>query len=195
MELLEERLAKLWMTGVRKSIPPGGIPRAAWEHPLDLVKVIQSELIRTHPTTVDYLIRLAWLHDLLEDGSKPDGSRVTDEDLWFAGVDSQLVEDVVDISRRQGEEKNEYLARLISTPTRVRLVKCIDRACVLREAPKKSAGWWDEYSASTRKYILPLARSLSTKEGLDTWAVGLLEHALTLRPSRRMHQVLVGSPR
>lgn len=191
MELLEERLAKLWMTGVRKSIPPGGTPRAAWEHPLDMVRVIQGELMSTHPTTRDYLIRLAWLHDVLEDGAKGDGSRVTDEDLWLEGVDSQLIEDVVDISRRPGEDKNLYLARLIDTPQRVRLVKCIDRACVLREAPKKSDGWWDEYSASTRKYILPLAKSLVSSEGWSSWAVGLLEHALTLRPSRRMHAVVI----
>jgi hypothetical protein len=47
--LLEERLAKLWMTGFRKSIPPGGSPRSAWAHPQDVVRVIQEEFLVCNP--------------------------------------------------------------------------------------------------------------------------------------------------
>lgn len=191
MDLLEERLAKRWMTGFRKSIPPGGSPRSAWAHPQDIVKVIREELVKctSDEVVLNYLIRVAWIHDVLEDGYHSDGSRVTEEDLWLNEVDSQVIQDVVSISRRQGEDKDVYLARLIHTSMRVRLLKCIDRACNLREAPKKDFAWWDEYSASTRKYILPLARSLHASEGWDVWATGLLEHALTLRPSQRFPQV------
>jgi len=191
VDLLEERLAKRWMTGFRKSIPPGGSPRSAWAHPQDIVKVIREELVRCTPDEIvlQYLIRVAWVHDVLEDGYKSDGSRVTEEDLWLSEVDSQVISDVVAISRRQGEDKNVYLARLIYAPTRVKLLKCIDRTCNLREAPKKDFAWWDNYSVSTRKYILPLARSLHTPEGWDVWATGILEHALTLRPSQRINQV------
>lgn len=191
MDLLEERLAKLWMTGYRKSIPPGGSPRSAWAHPQDVVGVIRNELVMLVPDTsvLDYLVRVAWLHDILEDGYKSEGVLITEEDLWANEVDSQVIQDVVFISRRLGEKKEAYLARLIDTPVQVRLLKCIDRACVLREAPKKGAVWWDDYSSSTRKFILPLARSLRPSAGWDTWAIGLLEHALTLRPSQRFPRV------
>jgi hypothetical protein len=190
VDLLEERLAKLWMTGYRKSIPPGGSPRSAWEHPQDVVEVIREELVVLIPDefVLDYLTRVGWLHDVLEDGYTSEGTPITEGDLWDSGVDSQVIQDVVFISRRPGEPKELYLSRLIDTPIQVRLLKCIDRACVLREAPKKDAAWWDSYSSSTRKFILPLAKSLHT-EGWDTWAIGLLEHALTLRPSQRFPRV------
>lgn len=191
MDLLEERLAKLWMTGYRKSIPPGGSPRSAWAHPQDLVKVIQEELVMLIPEApvLDYLARVAWLHDVLEDGIKSNGVLITEDDLWDCGVEAQVIQDVVSISRRPGEDKEVYLERLIDTPMQVRLLKCIDRACVLREAPKMGVAWWDNYSSSTRKFILPLARSLRPSAGWDTWAIGLLEHALTLRPSQRFPRV------
>jgi len=190
VDLLEERLAKLWMTGYRKSIPPGGSPRSAWAHPQDVVGVIRNELVMLVPDTsvLDYLVRVAWLHDILEDGYKSEGVLITEEDLWANEVDAKVIQDVVFISRILGEPKEVYLARLIDTPVQVRLLKCIDRACVLREAPKKDAAWWDTYSSSTRKFILPLARSLHT-EGWDSWVVSILEHALTLRPSQRFHRV------
>jgi len=189
--LLEERLAKLWMTGFRKSIPPGGSPRSAWAHPQDLVRVIQEEFVVCKPEAqvTDYLIRFAWIHDILEDGYLRGGTLVTEEDLLFQGVDAQIVMDVVDISRSTTESKDAYLARLINSTPRVKLLKCIDRTCNLRESPKHDHAWWDRYSASTRKYILPLASSLPTSKGWNSWATGILEHALTLRPSRRFNQV------
>jgi (p)ppGpp synthase/HD superfamily hydrolase len=191
VDLLEERLARQWMTGFRKSIPPGGTPRSAWAHPQDIVRVIQEELVTctSDAIVLNYLVRVAWLHDVLEDGWKSEGVRVTEDDLWMSDVDSQVIQDVVAISRAPGEEKNAYLARLIHTSMRVKLLKCIDRTCNLRDSPKKDNAWWDMYSASTRKYILPLARSLHVSEGWDVWATSILEHALTLRPSQRMNRV------
>ena len=190
MYLQEERLAKLWMTGYRKSIPPGGSPRSAWAHPQDVVEVIRNELVTLIPDeyVLGYLVRVAWLHDVLEDGYTARGVLVTEEDLWTNEVDPQVIQDVVYISRLPGEPKEVYLSRLIDTPVQVRLLKCIDRVCNLREAPKKDAAWWDTYSSSTRRFILPLARSLHT-EGWDSWVVSILEHALTLRPSQRFPRV------
>lgn len=132
MDLLEERLAKLWMTGYRKSIPPGGSPRSAWAHPQDVVKVIRNELVLLVPNSsvLDYLVRVAWLHDILEDGYKSEGVLITEVDLWTNEVDAQVIQDVVFISRRPGEKKEVYLARLTDTPMQVRLLKCIDRACL-----------------------------------------------------------------
>ena len=191
MVLLEERLAKLWMTGFRKSIPPGGSPRSAWAHPQDLVRVLQEEFVVCKPEAqvTEYLTRVAWIHDILEDGHLRGSTLVTEDDLLFQGVDAQIVSDVVEISRSATESKDEYLARLIYANPRVKLLKCIDRTCNLRESPKHDYAWWDRYSASTRKYILPLARSLSNSEGWSVWATSILEHALTLRPSQRMSQV------
>lgn len=193
MGLLEERLAKLWMTGFRKSIPPGGSPRSAWAHPQDVVRVIQEEFLVCNPDAqvIDYLIRVAWIHDVLEDGYLRLDTLVTEDDLLFQGVDAQIVRDVVEISRSTTESKEEYLARLIHAPPRVKLLKCIDRTCNLRESPKQDHAWWDRYSASTRKYILPLAKSLPTSEGWNVWAMSILEHALTLRPSQRINQVTI----
>lgn len=193
MDLLEASLAKLWMTGFRKSIPPGGSPRSAWAHPQDLVRVIQDEFVvcKPAPQVTDYLIRVAWIHDILEDGYLRGGTLVSEEDLLFHGVDAQIVSDVVEISRSPSESKEQYLARLIYAPMRVRLLKCIDRTCNLRESPKSDHAWWDRYSASTRKYVLPLAKSLPATEGWDVWATSILEHALTLRPSRRINQVTI----
>lgn len=190
MDLLEERLAKLWMTGYRKSIPPGGSPRSAWAHPQDVVEVIRNELVWliTDPSVLNYLVRVGWLHDVLEDGFTAEGVLVTEEDLWACEVDPEVIQDVVSISRKPGEPKEMYLTRLIHTPMLVRLLKCIDRACNLRDAPKRDAAWWDAYSASTRKFILPLAESLEPV-GWSTWTINILEHALTLRPSQRDSQI------
>jgi hypothetical protein len=179
------------MTGFRKSIPPGGYPRSAWAHPQDVVKVILGELSRVTQDShiLGYLIRVGWLHDILEDGYHADGSRVVEDDLWANGVDAHIIKDVVYITRGPEETKEEYLSRLIYTPVQIKLLKCIDRVCNLRESPKKDAAWWDQYCVSTRKYILPLASSLPTTDGWNTWAMSILEHALTLRPSQRLPQV------
>lgn len=186
MSLLEERLAKLWMTGYRKSISIEGSPRPSWSHPQDVVGVIQSELTRVLPDTIvlDYLVRVGWIHDILEDGYTSEGVLVTEEDLRIHKVNPQIIRDVVTISRSPGESKDVYLSRLIHSSVEVRLLKCIDRACNLRESPKRGLTWWDTYSASTRKFVIPLAESLRS-EGWDTWALNILEHALTLRPSQR----------
>lgn len=154
------------------------------------MRLIQNELVTliSDESVLNYLIRVGWLHDVLEDGYTSNMVLVTEEDLWENEVDPQVIQDVVLITRQPGESKEAYLSRLIDTPIQVRLLKCIDRVCNLRESPKKDAAWWDKYSVSTRKYVLPLARSLHT-EGWDSWAISILEHALTLRPSQRFNQV------
>lgn len=192
-------LAKRWMRGVRQ----GPQPRSAWEHPADLAHLLSEVLLLSPlpevggsepdlPVSVrehaegqryrDRLKALAWLHDIIEDGLKEDGTPVTVGDLRTEGVPEILIEDIVALSQVPGEEKTTYLARLDAADPGAKLVKVIDRICNLREG---SACFkdkrWARYVDETGRYIMPLIDSIHEKPFQEPLRKMLVE-AIALRP-------------
>lgn len=163
-----EQLARQWMPGFRQG--PGHRP--AWMHPQDLVNLL-LEMKAAIPFTLgaydeviyDHLVDVAWAHDLLEDGRKSDGSRVTKADLLTEGLSADVVADVVALSQQDGEEKPAYLARLRGASAFAMIVKCVDRICNLREGKDTfKSKRWARYVQETTDYILPLVQNISKFE-------------------------------
>lgn len=160
-----EELARRWMPGRRE----GPANRFAWEHPADLVRVLTTEIVPAGVPSdeLEKRIELAWLHDILEDGRKEDGSPVTMYDLMREQV---IVEDVLAMTRREhpgqdgkpfSEPKEKYLARLKEASPRAKLVKCVDRICNLREGKAAFKDRrWIRYVGETYLFIYPLTEDL-----------------------------------
>lgn len=167
-------LARRWMRGTRE-----GNGRPSWEHPADVVR-----LIGTAPA--DYFVPgatdVAWLHDIIEDGVREDGSPVTGNDLRAAGASVELVRDVLDLTRQGFETKVQYLERLPLASRRARFVKCCDRICNLREGRGVfSPARWERYVVETGAYIVPLAHTLDAEAGTH-WLTERIEAAMLGRP-------------
>ena len=62
---------------------------------------------------------VAWLHDVIED------SVITAEDLFEAGIEAEVVEGVLAITKQKGEAYEAYLARVKANPL-ARAVKLAD---------------------------------------------------------------------
>lgn len=115
-------------------------------------------------------VALGWLHDILEDGKKEDGSPVTMYDLQAEGVPMETVDDVLGMSHetwqdREGqritEPKIKYLTRLSEKSLRVKFVKCVDRICNLREGKEAfKERRWLRYVGETYYFIFPLTEDL-----------------------------------
>lgn len=178
------------MPGLRQ-----GSSRPAWEHPRDLVKLLH-ELRAAHPTEADEdpmfrqleeegfqaMVDIAWMHDLLEDGRKEDGTSVSADDLRKEGFAVEVVEGVVALTHNEGEQKVEYLARLIKTlKPKTAIVKCVDRICNLREGkPVFKDRRWARYVRETDDYIMPLLGLIQDPE--RSWLQGHLVSARDARP-------------
>lgn len=163
-----EQLAKRWMKGRRE----GSSGRRAWEHPADLVRVLTEEMpiIVGNGEELEKMVALAWLHDILEDGRKEDGTSVSMYNLQDEGVEEDIINDILALTQktlrtREGqfvpEEKSLYLARLKGKSPRARLVKCVDRICNLREGKDCfKTKRWIRYVGETYYFIYPLAEDL-----------------------------------
>lgn len=171
-----EELARRWMPGHRQHST-----RLAWEHPQDLVTLL-NEYPRMKTATI---VHVCWLHDIIEDGQKEDGSPVTSEDLVNEGFNLDVVASVVSLTHRKDEDKPTYLARLRDNfpGYTVRVVKSLDRICNLREgAPMFKNVRWARYVNETRDYILPLTDTLPIDQ--RAWLRERLELAMNLREYR-----------
>jgi (p)ppGpp synthase/HD superfamily hydrolase len=186
----EEQLAHEWMIGYRQG-PQDGKRRFAWEHPQDLVNLLKElpELsgepgVGPEPNFIGYryMTRVAWLHDIIEDGVIGVEERsVTPNDLEDCGIHGVVIAGVVALTQKPTEDKTTYLSRLHKAPWTVRLVKCVDRICNLREGSQCFKDKrWARYVKETREYIIPLTQDLA--EPHREWAVRLLEEAIALRP-------------
>ncbi len=107
----------------------------------------------THPAAVassvpPILQPIAWLHDVCED------SDVTPEDLRHDGLPEYVVVAVEAVTKREGEEYEVYLDRVVANP-QAAAVKCADIAHNLGSQPKPS---------SRAKYLLALPRLLPAAE-------------------------------
>lgn len=153
----------------------GPAKREAWKHPQDIVRLLLDEGSTGLPITVSpeehkKRIDLGWLHDIIEDGKKEDGSPVTMYDLYREDIAPDTVDDVLAMSQRtlNGQDgqpylepKELYLGRLKEASTRVKVVKCLDRICNLREGQHSFKDLrWIRYVGETFYFIFPLAEKL-----------------------------------
>lgn len=199
MLALAESLAKQWMPGFRE----GPRRRPAWEHPADLVRVLDQ---RPGDFSVAGQVKakaMAWLHDVLEDG-KIDGQPVTVEDLQRhsyvmvahpeggfvlpeiiaddACLPPEVIEGVLQLTHKPGASKEDYYKTLAGIDYLPKLVKCVDRVCNLHEGAETfKPARWARYVRETQTYILPLADSLN--KDTARWLRTLLLDAMALRPS------------
>lgn len=178
MDELVRRSAELcrrWMPGPRE-----GGARSAWEHPCDLVHLLTEEMpFPMDPEEKARRAVLGWLHDVLEDGVKEDGQKVSARDLSDEGVPEDLVSDVCMLTNTY-EDKATYLASFRVAPPRVRLVKVGDRVCNLREGAKTfTARRWIRYVGEALYFVYPLADDLG-REG--RWLQRELLQACADRP-------------
>jgi len=187
-----EALAKRWMVGDRQG-KPGEPPRKAWEHPADLVALLDERPGEFSEAGQIKAKAMAWLHDVIEDGRKADGSRVTYEDLsslvvsyddphYEPYLDEMVVIGVGQLTHPEGITKIEYYKTLQEIDYIPKLVKCVDRICNLREGAEVfKPARWARYVEETRLYILPLTEAL--REETAEWLTKSLEDAMSLRTS------------
>lgn len=152
---LAEETCKEWMRfGKRKNSN-----RIAWEHPNDVVKLV-DELVHPRNPDCDASLKLkilAWLHDCLEDGIIMDivrGRKPTIYDLRDLGFDKYIIDGVVWLTRDKNESKRQYLLSLKNAPDMVKTVKYLDRIANLREGKETmTEEWYYKYSTETYMYL------------------------------------------
>jgi (p)ppGpp synthase/HD superfamily hydrolase len=172
-----EALAKRWMPGFRQTIP-GQAARRSWEHPQDLVKLLAERPGEFSEAGQMKAVCIAWMHDLLEDGIKEDGKRVTKNDL-IDEFDLSVVRGVQELTHVDGTPKYRYLENLGKIEYIYKLVKCVDRICNLREGRQVfKPARWARYVGETQQYILPLTDPL--RDGTNEWLKKLLLEAMAL---------------
>ena len=170
-----ERLARQWMPGFRQA-QPGQEPRPSWEHPHDLVKLLAERPGDFSEAGQKMAICIAWMHDLLEDGVKEDGTPVTVSDLG-PDFDPRILDGVEQLTHPKGIDKLGYYRLLKDIDYLPRMVKCVDRICNLREGkltfkPRR----WERYVFETEQYILPLTEAL--RDETRDWLAQLLREAM-----------------
>jgi GTP pyrophosphokinase len=106
------------------------------------------------------LLKASLLHDLLEDipDTQIDEIRYIDEEA------RQVVDLVLEVTRRQEETKPEYLQRIIDTGSfRAKTLKCADRISNLTDLHRDthSLNKISDYLDQTEQFILPMARQVN----------------------------------
>lgn len=106
------------------------------------------------------LLKASLLHDLLEDipETQVDEIRGTD----FEGI--QVVDLVLEVTRRNDETKIQYLQRVRDTGSeRARVLKCADRISNLTDLHRDTHPDHkiSDYLDQTEEYILPMARQVN----------------------------------
>jgi (p)ppGpp synthase/HD superfamily hydrolase len=176
--VLPIELAKIWIPGTRKSSD-----RPAWMHSEDVVKLVESIPKDIYPFKRDDLITVAWLHDILEDGVKADGSPVTIVDLLEHHVAPLCARGVALLTRNKQRPRWEYYYRIAHEGTyETILVKVLDRCANLLEGSgTMDDTWWKRYCRDTRLDVLPLTTYISAPAGLDRWCAEQLQQALNTK--------------
>ncbi len=178
METIEKAkgLAIRWIPGFRN-----GSDRPAWKHPEDVANLVRSVPgVRPDLETQGYLEALAWTHDLLEDGVKEDGARVTEEDLLAEGLPPEVVVGVRLLSKEPWMTEAWYARQVTGAPVLVQIVKCCDRIANLTEgAPVFKDKRWSNYVRETEAWILPMALAMSPPYG--AWLANELKKRIAAR--------------
>jgi (p)ppGpp synthase/HD superfamily hydrolase len=172
-----KELAQQWMQGNRE----GSKSRHAWEHPQDLVNLLKE--MPGYDALRDHLTQVAWLHDVIEDGREANGARINVSDIMTAGISSLVASDVLKLSHAPIMPRNDYLAGLSKENDSVKIIKCLDRICNLREGAESFKDRrWIRYVGETCLYIYPLTEKLLPETGI--WLQIKLLEAVQLRPLR-----------
>ncbi len=144
-------------------LPPSRLlARPAWAHPEDVVALVEELPGLTLATRLQ-AVRVAWLHDIIEDGKKEDGSPVTADDLRRETADDGVLEAVIELSHHRRETREDYLARVTYNcdDPDILLVKVCDRVCNMREAALSFKDErWARYVDECSTYFLPSLRLL-----------------------------------
>jgi len=105
------------------------------------------------------LLKAALLHDLLEeliDQKLEDIINLDDEGL-------DVIKLVIEVTRKDTETKEEYLARLKHASKNAKILKCADRISNLTDLhlDTHTSGKISDYLDQTEKYIIPLAKEVN----------------------------------
>lgn len=105
------------------------------------------------------LLKGSILHDLFEDIGENDIDAIRNIDSDGPAV----VTLVLEVTRRNNETKEEYMARQINNSTRAKILKCADRISNLTDMhlDTHTEGKIASYLLQTETYVLPLANEVN----------------------------------
>ncbi len=106
------------------------------------------------------LLKASLIHDLLEDVPETQVDEVRQTD--FEG--NQVVDLVLEVTRRKEETKPQYLQRVLETGSvRARILKCADRISNLTDLHRDTHPDHkiSDYLDQTEQYILPMAKQVN----------------------------------
>lgn len=167
------------MPGHRQGAP-GRPTREAWEHPQDLVALLTE--VASSDADFQYMVTVAWLHDIIEDGRTEAGKPVTAEDLHNEGFAGSVIADVELLTHTPGTPKSDYFDRIAyQSNRRVQIVKVVDRICNLRDGRDvfKDARW-KRYIEETFEHVRHLTLEVEPAD-LTRKLDDLLEEAIAAR--------------
>ena len=107
------------------------------------------------------LLKASLLHDLLEDLPETQ----VDEIRWIDSDGADVVQLVLEVTKRKDETKEQYLQRLLEYGSRnAMLLKCADRISNLTDLHRdiQSEQKISDYLDQTEKYVIPMARRVNT---------------------------------
>ncbi|HNX83820.1 MAG: hypothetical protein KBB24_06095 [Bacteroidales bacterium] len=111
--------------------------------------------------TDSILLKASLLHDLLEDLPETQ----VDEIRWIDSDGADVVQLVLEVTKRKDETKEQYLQRLLEYGSRnAMLLKCADRISNLTDLHRdiQSEQKISDYLDQTEKYVIPMARRVNT---------------------------------
>lgn len=111
--------------------------------------------------TNSVLLKASLLHDLLEDLPETQ----VDEIRWIDSDGADVVQLVLEVTKRKDETKEQYLQRLLEYGSRnAMLLKCADRISNLTDLHRdiQSEQKISDYLDQTEKYVIPMARRVNT---------------------------------
>jgi len=106
------------------------------------------------------LLKASLLHDFLEDLPETQ----VDEIRWIDDESHQVVELVLEVTKRNEETKQQYLQRVLSTGSRnAHLLKCADRISNLTDLHRDthSDQKISDYLNQTEEFVIPMARKVN----------------------------------
>ena len=106
------------------------------------------------------LLKASLLHDFLEDLPE---SRV-DEIRWIDNEGPQVVELVLEVTKRKEDSKFQYLQKILNTGSRNALIlKCADRISNLTDLHRDTHTDQkiSDYLDQTEKFVIPMARKVN----------------------------------
>jgi len=110
--------------------------------------------------TDSILLKASLLHDLLEDLPETQ----VDEIRWIDSDGADVVQLVLEVTKRKDETKEQYLQRLLEYGSRdALLLKCADRISNITDLHRdiQSEQKISDYLDQTEKYVIPMAKRVN----------------------------------